>query len=107
MTIPHPVNSRLITSMLHVDPAKRISAHLILQHPWLRMKVASQPVANQRQSKSVVARVKNVVEKTFKALNPTPDVDLAPITQSSLLAKRKKNSGPALPRYGPVGRWRE
>lgn len=87
----------LILSMLHVDPSKRISAHHILQHPWLRMKVPSQPVTHQRQSKSVVARVKNVVEKTFKALNPTPDVDLAPITQSTL-AKRRKNPGPALPR---------
>jgi hypothetical protein len=88
--------------MLHVDPSKRISAHLILQHPWLRMKVTSQPVAHQRQSKSVVARVKNVVEKTFKALNPTPDVDLAPITQSTL-AKRRKNPGPALPRCVVAG----
>lgn len=79
--------------MLHVDPAKRISAHMVLQHPWLRMNIPHTVNESRQNPPSHVARVKNVVEQTFNALNHGPDVGLAPVTQSSL-AKRRKNTGP-------------
>eukprot|EP00730_Choanoeca_flexa_P018218 TRINITY_DN8852_c0_g1_i3.p1 TRINITY_DN8852_c0_g1~~TRINITY_DN8852_c0_g1_i3.p1 ORF type:complete len:751 (+),score=213.94 TRINITY_DN8852_c0_g1_i3:120-2372(+) len=86
---------QLLTSMLHMDPAQRITAHQVLLHPWFATQRAAAPAPMQTDKpvdkQGVMSQVRGALEATFQALNPTPTLPSLGNIKNSTLAKRRKN----------------
>eukprot|EP00053_Salpingoeca_punica_P012804 m.115114 g.115114 ORF g.115114 m.115114 type:complete len:763 (-) comp16043_c0_seq2:2612-4900(-) len=82
----------LISALLQVDPAKRITAAEVLRHPWIRQSHAlpeDQPAPKLEQSAVDPDKFKATVEAHFQGFSPAPaQVTLAPINSSSLALRR-------------------
>lgn len=79
----------LIQRMLHVDPAKRISAPAILAHPWLA-DLQSLP-AKAPLNANAKGNLRSALNATYAAVHkePTAPVPLRNITESALARRRQ------------------
>jgi len=77
----------LLRKMLHVDPAKRLSAAQILQHPWLRNK--SSIPDRKLTLNDTASRIREAVKNTFSAVHKTPETKPLEAVNASHLHQRR------------------
>ncbi|XP_019848649.1 PREDICTED: ribosomal protein S6 kinase alpha-3 [Amphimedon queenslandica] len=76
----------LVLRMLHVDPQQRCTAAQILQHPW----ITSRDSLPDHKLSFKGTQIKGALAATFFALNQPPSAKLEPVSNSSMLQRRKK-----------------
>eukprot|EP00054_Salpingoeca_dolichothecata_P003081 m.25165 g.25165 ORF g.25165 m.25165 type:complete len:737 (+) comp13524_c0_seq1:91-2301(+) len=86
----------LISGLLHVNPALRLTATQILQHPWV-LNSDELPAEPASHSHPHVQHVKKVVEHHIHAVSANKGVQLAPVGASSLASRRQSRTLPTLP----------
>jgi len=80
----------LVSKMLHVDPAKRITAEGVLNHPWIKNRHNLPQLHLKIQEAN---QLKGAMTATFKALNTSPKTALEPVG-ASFLARRRGKAAP-------------
>ncbi|XP_026878787.2 ribosomal protein S6 kinase alpha-2 isoform X1 [Electrophorus electricus] len=76
----------IVTKMLHVDPHQRLTAPLVLRHPWI---VNHDQLSQGQLIRQDVQLVKGAMAATYSALNRTPQAPKLEPVLSSCLAKRR------------------
>ena len=81
----------LVRRMLHVDPAKRLTAQQTLQHPWVAQR------ENLPQFRLAVrqdaSQMKSAMRATFAAMNSAPIAQLQQVGASELARRRGRPDG--------------
>ncbi|XP_051507455.1 ribosomal protein S6 kinase alpha-2 [Myxocyprinus asiaticus] len=76
----------IVTKMLHVDPHQRLTAPLVLRHPWI---VNCDQLSQSQLIRQDVQLVKGAMAATYSALNRSPQAPkLEPVLSSSLAQRR-------------------
>ncbi|XP_033000053.1 ribosomal protein S6 kinase alpha-2 isoform X2 [Lacerta agilis] len=76
----------IVSKMLHVDPHQRLTAALVLRHPWI---VNGEYLSQNQLSRQDVHLVKGAMAATYFALNRTPQAPrLEPVLSSNLAQRR-------------------
>ncbi|CAM4725365.1 unnamed protein product [Leuciscus chuanchicus] len=76
----------IVTKMLHVDPHQRLTAPLVLRHPWI---VNRDELSQSQLIRQDVQLVKGAMAATYSALNRSPQAPkLEPVLSSSLAQRR-------------------
>ncbi|XP_030626694.1 ribosomal protein S6 kinase alpha-2 isoform X1 [Chanos chanos] len=76
----------IVTKMLHVDPHQRLTAPLVLRHPWI---VNREQLSQSQLIRQDVQLVKGAMAATYSALNRSPQAPkLEPVLSSSLAQRR-------------------
>ncbi|KAK7140640.1 hypothetical protein R3I94_013048 [Phoxinus phoxinus] len=76
----------IVTKMLHVDPHQRLTAPLVLRHPWI---VNRDELSQSQLIRQDVTLVKGAMAATYSALNRSPQAPkLEPVLSSSLAQRR-------------------
>lgn len=76
----------IVTKMLHVDPHQRLTAPLVLRHPWI---VNRDQLSQSHLVRQDVQLVKGAMAATYSALNRTPQAPkLEPVLASGLAQRR-------------------
>ncbi|XP_005994012.1 ribosomal protein S6 kinase alpha-2 isoform X1 [Latimeria chalumnae] len=76
----------IVSKMLHVDPHQRLTAALVLRHPWI---VNREYLPQNQLSRQDIQLVKGAMEATYLALNRTPQAPkLEPVLSSNLAQRR-------------------
>ncbi|XDV50784.1 hypothetical protein PO909_019796, partial [Leuciscus waleckii] len=76
----------IVTKMLHVDPHQRVTAPLVLRHPWI---VNRDELSQSQLIRQDVQLVKGAMAATYSALNRSPQAPkLEPVLSSSLAQRR-------------------
>ncbi|XP_077102515.1 ribosomal protein S6 kinase alpha-2 [Siphateles boraxobius] len=76
----------IVTKMLHVDPHQRLTAPLVLRHPWI---VNRDDLSQSQLIRQDVQLVKGAMAATYSALNRSPQAPkLEPVLSSSLAQRR-------------------
>lgn len=76
----------IVTKMLHVDPHQRLTAPLVLRHPWI---VNREELSQSQLIRQDVQLVKGAMAATYSALNRSPQAPkLEPVLSSGLAQRR-------------------
>ncbi|XP_055027041.1 ribosomal protein S6 kinase alpha-2 [Misgurnus anguillicaudatus] len=76
----------IVTKMLHVDPHQRLTAPLVLRHPWI---VNRDELSQSQLIRQDVQLVKGAMAATYSALNRSPQAPkLEPVLSSGLAQRR-------------------
>ncbi|XP_062980524.1 ribosomal protein S6 kinase alpha-2 [Elgaria multicarinata webbii] len=76
----------IVSKMLHVDPHQRLTATLVLRHPWI---INREYLSQNQLSRQDVHLVKGAMAATYFALNRTPQAPrLEPVLSSNLAQRR-------------------
>ncbi|XP_060780611.1 ribosomal protein S6 kinase alpha-2 isoform X2 [Neoarius graeffei] len=76
----------IVTKMLHVDPHQRLTAPLVLRHPWI---VNQEQLSLSQLTRQDVHLVKGAMAATYSALNRTPQAPKLEPVLASCLAQRR------------------
>ncbi|GAA6104975.1 ribosomal protein S6 kinase alpha-2 isoform X1 [Tachysurus ichikawai] len=76
----------IVTKMLHVDPHQRLTAPLVLRHPWI---VNQEQLSLSQLTRQDVHMVKGAMAATYSALNRTPQAPKLEPVLASCLAQRR------------------
>uniref|UniRef100_A0A8C1QHF4 non-specific serine/threonine protein kinase n=1 Tax=Cyprinus carpio TaxID=7962 RepID=A0A8C1QHF4_CYPCA len=76
----------IVTKMLHVDPHQRLTAPLVLRHPWI---VNRDQLSQSQLIRQDVQLVKGAMAATYSALNRSPQAPKLEPVLSSCLAQRR------------------
>ncbi|XP_066534648.1 ribosomal protein S6 kinase alpha-2 [Hoplias malabaricus] len=76
----------IVTKMLHVDPHQRLTAPLVLRHPWI---VNRDQLSQSHLVRQDAQLVKGAMAATYSALNRTPQAPKLEPVLSSCLAQRR------------------
>ncbi|TSN48503.1 Ribosomal protein S6 kinase alpha-3 [Bagarius yarrelli] len=76
----------IVTKMLHVDPHQRLTAPLVLRHPWI---VNQEQLSLSQLTRQDVQLVKGAMSATYSALNRTPQAPKLESVLASCLAQRR------------------
>ncbi|TRY90313.1 hypothetical protein DNTS_018616 [Danionella cerebrum] len=76
----------IVTKMLHVDPHQRLTAPLVLRHPWI---VNRDQLSQTQLIRQDVQLVKGAMAATYSALNRSPQAPKLEPVLSSCLAQRR------------------
>ncbi|XP_014288774.1 ribosomal protein S6 kinase 2 beta isoform X1 [Halyomorpha halys] len=77
----------LVRKMLHVEPGRRPTSGVLLQHPWLS---ARSRLPTSRLITGEVSVVKGTVAATYRAVGPRAP-NLGPVVMSELARRRRKS----------------
>lgn len=77
----------LVRKMLHVEPGRRPTSSVLLQHPWLS---ARNRLPTSRLITGEVSVVKGTVAATYRAVGPRAP-NLGPVVMSELARRRRKS----------------
>ncbi|CAL4058805.1 unnamed protein product, partial [Meganyctiphanes norvegica] len=83
-----PAAKDLVTRMLHVDPAQRLTVAQVANHPWLLHREA---LPNLRLLLQDASLVKGAISATYRAINHSPCQPLGPVAASALARRRGKS----------------
>ncbi|XP_056616622.1 ribosomal protein S6 kinase alpha-2 isoform X1 [Triplophysa dalaica] len=76
----------IVTKMLHVDPHQRLTAPLVLRHPWI---VNGDQLSQSQLIRQDAQLVKGAMAATYSALNRSPQAPkLEPVLSSGLAQRR-------------------
>ncbi|KAI7805226.1 ribosomal protein S6 kinase alpha-2 isoform X1 [Triplophysa rosa] len=76
----------IVTKMLHVDPHQRLTAPLVLRHPWV---VNGDQLSQSQLIRQDAQLVKGAMAATYSALNRSPQAPkLEPVLSSGLAQRR-------------------
>uniref|UniRef100_A0AAR2K5E9 Ribosomal protein S6 kinase n=1 Tax=Pygocentrus nattereri TaxID=42514 RepID=A0AAR2K5E9_PYGNA len=76
----------IVTKMLHVDPHQRLTAPLVLRHPWI---VNRDQLSQSHLVRQDAQLVKGAMAATYSALNRTPQAPKLEPVLASCLAQRR------------------
>uniref|UniRef100_A0A8C2APR3 Ribosomal protein S6 kinase n=1 Tax=Cyprinus carpio TaxID=7962 RepID=A0A8C2APR3_CYPCA len=76
----------IVSKMLHVDPHQRLTAPLVLRHPWI---VNRDQLSQSQLIRQDVQLVKGAMAATYSALNRSPQAPKLEPVLSSCLAQRR------------------
>uniref|UniRef100_A0A673IDA3 non-specific serine/threonine protein kinase n=1 Tax=Sinocyclocheilus rhinocerous TaxID=307959 RepID=A0A673IDA3_9TELE len=76
----------IVSKMLHVDPHQRLTAPLVLRHPWI---VNLDQLSQSQLIRQDVQLVKGAMAATYSALNRSPQAPKLEPVLSSCLAQRR------------------
>ncbi|KAK3553970.1 hypothetical protein QTP70_017462, partial [Hemibagrus guttatus] len=76
----------IVTKMLHVDPHQRLTAPLVLRHPWI---VNQEQLSLSQLTQQDAHLVKGAMAATYSALNRTPQAPKLEPVLASCLAQRR------------------
>ncbi|XP_062851108.1 ribosomal protein S6 kinase alpha-2 isoform X2 [Trichomycterus rosablanca] len=76
----------IVTKMLHVDPHQRLTARLVLRHPWI---VNQEQLSQSQLNRQDVQQVKGAMSATYSALNQMPQAPKLEPVLASCLAQRR------------------
>lgn len=78
----------LVQKMLHIDPHQRLTAHQVLNHPWI---VHREELPTHRLQLQDAQMVKGAMAATYRAINSYPKPpNLEPVSASELARRRGK-----------------
>uniref|UniRef100_A0A671Q9V1 non-specific serine/threonine protein kinase n=1 Tax=Sinocyclocheilus anshuiensis TaxID=1608454 RepID=A0A671Q9V1_9TELE len=80
----------IVSKMLHVDPHQRLTAPLVLRHPWI---VNLDQLSQSQLIRRDVQLVKGAMAATYSALNRSPQAPKLEPVLSSCLAQRRGMKG--------------
>lgn len=80
----------VVTKMLNVDPAQRITLHQLLTHRWILDRDQLSHTRLQPKSSNLY-NIKEAMKATFRAINLSPTPSLAPVGTSRLAQRRGKS----------------
>lgn len=79
----------LVSSMLHVDPARRVTASQILHHPWI---THPDSLPTNRIYLPEPSLIRGAMAATYSAMSKSPPIpNLGPVFMSQLAQRRRKS----------------